>query len=145
MPELSSVPAEIPPSGRPARPADKPITRRGCLIGILGWLLIITVPFCLVLFAIRGDISWRRGGLTQDRLWLVNLASEPGQESAAGIAYSATRLVSSPAAAPLGALCARTTVYFFLWRGHSEALNYCECYQPRPAPQTGYDSLGTCP
>jgi len=124
------------------RPADKPITRRGCLLGLLAWLLIITVPFCLVLFAIRGDVSWRRGDLTQDRLWLVS--GEPGQGSAAGVAYSATRLVASPAA-PAGALCARTTVYFFLWRGSSETVQYCECYQPRPAPQTGLDLIGSCP
>ena len=136
-----------PPIGSPAggqltRSSDKPVTRRGCLLGVLAWLLVITIPFCLVLFAIRGDVSWRRGSFAQDRLWLVG--GESGQESAAGVAYSATRLASSTGA-PAGAVCARTTVYFLLWRGHSEALNYCECFQPRPAPQTGYDSLGACP
>jgi hypothetical protein len=120
------------------------MTRRGCLTGIAVWLLIITIPFCLVLFAIRGDVSWRRGDLVQDRLWLINEEDLPGQESAAGVAYSATRLTAS-AAAPAGAVCARTTVYFLLWRGQSETLNYCECFQPRSAPQTGYDSLGLCP
>jgi hypothetical protein len=119
------------------------MTRRGCLLGLLGWLLIITVPFCLILFALRGDVSWRRGSLTQDRLWLV--AGEPGRESSAGIAYSATRLVPASGAVPAGAMCARTTVYFLLWRGTSETVNFCECFQPRPAPQTGFDSLGACP
>ena len=136
-----------PPVGEPppARPADKPMTRRGCLAGIAGWLLLITVPFCLVLFAIRGDITWNRGSLTQDRLWLVNLAAEPGQEAAAGVAYSATRLVTPAAALAPGALCARTTVHFFLWRGRSETISYCECYQPRGGPQAGLQSLGACP
>ena len=118
------------------------MTRRGCLAGLLVWLVVITVPFCLILFAIRGDVSWRRGVLTQDRLWLV--AAEPGQGSAAGVAYSATRLVASPAE-PQGAVCARTTVYFFLWRGQSETISYCECYQPRTAPETGIDLIGSCP
>jgi hypothetical protein len=142
MPEASAQPSDDPPVGKPARAADKPITRRGCLTGLLVWLLIITVPFCLVLFAIRGEVTWSRGNLVQDRLWLV--ASEPGEASAAGLAYSATRLVASPAA-PAGALCARTTVYFFLWRGQSETVSYCECYQPRSAPQAGLNLIGSCP
>ncbi len=142
MTEASAQPSDDPPVGTPGRAADKPINRRGCLAGTLVWLLVITVPFCLVLFAIRGDVSWHRGDLVLYRLWLV--ASEPGEQSAAGVAYSATRLVASPAA-PAGALCARTTVYFFLWRGQSETVSYCECYQPRPAPQTGLDLIGNCP
>lgn len=127
----------------PAKTGDKPLTRRGCLLGLLGWLLIITVPFCLILFAIRGDLTWQRGDLTQDRLWLITQSAETGQDSA-GVAYSATRLAANPAA-PQGALCARTTVYFLLWRGQSETVQYCECYQPRPGSQTGFDSLGVCP
>ena len=38
-----------------------------------------------------------------------------------------------------------TGIAFLLWRGHSEPADYCECNQPRPAPQSGYDSLGSCP
>jgi hypothetical protein len=128
----------------PRSSADKPMTRRGCLLGVALWLVIMIVPFCAVLFAIRGEVSWHRGDLVEDRLWLVNLAGAPGQESAAGIAYSATRLVAQPASA--GApVCARTHVYFLLWRGHSDSLDYCECYRPRPAPLTGYDDQGSCP
>lgn len=119
------------------------MTRRGCLLGLAAWLLIVTVPFCVVLFAIRGEVSWHRGSIVEDRLWLVNLNGAPGEESASGLAYSATRLVANPAAAD-GRVCARTHVYFLLWRGHSNASDYCECYQPRPTPQTGYDPVGTC-
>ena len=120
------------------------MTRRGCLLGLAIWLLIMTIPFAVVLFAIRGEVAWHRGPIVEDRLWLVNLNGAAGEESAAGVAYSATRLVTNAAAAD-GRVCARTHVIFLLWRGHSEPADYCECYQPRPAPGTGYDSVGSCP
>ena len=119
------------------------MTRRGCMLGVALWLLIISLPFCAVLFAIRGEVSWRRGPIVEDRLWLVNLNGAPGEESASGLAYSATRLVSNPAAVE-GRVCARTHVYFWLWRGRGDAADYCECYQPRPAPRSGYDPAGSC-
>ena len=131
-------------SARPRTAADKPITRRGCLMGLAAWLLIITVPFCVVLFAIRGEVAWHRGPIVEDRLWLVNLNGAVGDESAGGLAYSSTRLVANPAAAD-GRVCARTHVIFLLWRGNSQPSDYCECYQPRPAPLGGFDSLGSCP
>jgi hypothetical protein len=134
--------AGLPPESRSG--ANKPMTRRGCVLGVALWLVIMTVPFCAVLFAIRGEVSWHRGDLIQDRLWLVNLSGASGQESAAGVAYSATRLVGQPGSAG-EPVCARTHVYFLLWRGHSDALDYCDCYQPRPAPLTGYDYQGSCP
>ncbi len=119
------------------------MTRRSCLLGLTIWLLIVTIPFAVVLFAIRGEVSWHRGPIVEDRLWLVNLSGAAGEESAGGVAYSATRLVDAPPSAA-GRVCARTHVYFLLWRGHSEAVDYCVCYQPRPAPQTGYDQVGSC-
>ncbi len=119
------------------------MTRCGCVAGLAIWLVIVTVPFAVLLFAIRGEVSWRRGPIVEDRLWLVNLNGAPGEESASGVAYSATRLVDSPAAVD-GRVCAQTHVYFLLWRGHSDAVDYCQCYQSRPAPQTGYDVVGGC-
>ena len=139
MSDLPDTTSPVPP----LKSADKPMTRRGCLLGLAVWLVVLTVPFSLVLFAMRGEVSWRRGDLVEDRLWLVNSAGSAGQESAAGVAYSATRLAATSSAA--GTRCARTHVYFLLWRGASEAVDYCECYQPRPAPQTGYESIGACP
>jgi hypothetical protein len=135
---------ESPNSRGRTRAADRPMTRRGCLAGLAIWLLIITVPFAILLFAIRGEVTWHRGPIVEDRLWLVSLNGAPGEESAAGVAYSATRLTASPTAVD-GRVCARTHVVFLLWRGHSKPADYCECYQPRPAPQGGYESLGNCP
>ena len=119
------------------------MSRRSCLLGLAVWLLIITVPFAAVLFAIRGEVTWHRGPIVEDRLWLVNLNGTPGEESAGGLAYSSTRLVANPAAAG-GQVCAQTHVIFLLWRGHSEPADYCECYQPRPGHPGSYDPAGAC-
>ena len=129
------------PAG-PRSAGDKPMTRRSCLVGLVLWLLVVTVPFCVVLFAIRGEVTWRRGPLVEDRLWLVNLNGAAGEESASGLAYSSTRLVGQPD--PTGRLCAQTHVVFLLWRGHSEPADYCECYQPRPGSSGNYDPVGAC-
>jgi len=118
------------------------MTRRGCLVGLVLWLLIVTVPFCVVLFAIRGEFTWHRGPIVEDRLWLVNLNGAAGEESASGLAYSSTRLVGSPT--PTGRVCAQTHVVFLLWRGQSAPADYCECYQPRPGSPGSYDPVGAC-
>jgi hypothetical protein len=136
-----STDRELP--ARPRTAGDKPMTRRSCLVGLGIWLLVITIPFAIVLFAIRGEVSWHRGPIVEDRLWLISLNGAPGEESAGGLAYSATRLVASPAAAD-GRVCAQTHVYFWLWRGHSEPADYCECYQPRAGAAGTYDPVGGC-
>ena len=121
---------------------NKPMTRRGCLLGVLAWLLLMTLPLFALVLAMRGEVGWRRGAFVEDRVWLVHLDNEPGGERASGLAYSATRLAARPAAGP-HAICARTRVYFFLWRGASEPADYCECF--RLAPGGSYEALGSCP
>ena len=39
-------------------------------------------------------------------------------------------------------VCVRTRVYLLLWRGHSESLEYCECYR---AAASGYEASGVLP
>lgn len=119
------------------------MTRRGCVLGCLAWLVIMTLPLLAILLAVRGELAWQRGDFVEDRLWLVRTDDLPGEE-AAGLAYSASRLVRDPSA-PVGQVCVRTRVTFLLWRGASESFDYCECYQARPAPAEGYDPLGACP
>jgi hypothetical protein len=36
-------------------------------------------------------------------------------------------------------------VYFWLWRGQADSINYCDCYRPRSTPDGGYDYTGICP
>jgi hypothetical protein len=119
------------------------MTRRGCLLGVVLWLVVMLIPLAILIFAIRGEVSWQRGPFVEDRLWLINLNGAPGEESASGVAYSSTRLVPNSAAVD-GRLCAETNVYFLLWRGHSDPATYCQCYQPRPASAGGYDVVGQC-
>ncbi len=121
---------------------NRPMTRRGCLLGLVVWLLVMTLPLFALLLAIRGEIGWRRGPFVEDRLWLVNLDAGPGGEQASGLAYSAARLTPRSAAGP-GAVCVRTRVYFFLWRGASQPADYCECFRPGPGGTS--ESLGNCP
>src|SRR6476620_3903236 len=118
---------DLDPPARPRSAGDKPMTRRGCLVGLAVWLLIVTIPFVVVLFAIRGEFIWHRGPIVEDRLWLVNLNGPAGEESAGGLVYASTRLVANPPAAA-GRVGAQTHVVYLLWRGHSEPADYCECY-----------------
>jgi hypothetical protein len=118
------------------------MTRRGCLLGCLVWLVVMTLPLIALLLAVRGELAWRRGDFVEDRVWLVRTDDLPGEE-AAGLAYASTRLLPDPNA-PAGRVCVRTRVTFLLWRGASESFDYCECYQARPAPAEGYDPLGSC-
>ncbi len=117
------------------------MTRRGCALGCLAWLLVMTLPLLALILAVRGELAWQRGDFVEDRLWLVRTDDVPGEE-AAGLAYSSTRLVRDPAA-PAGRVCVRTRVTFLLWRGNSESFGYCECYQAHPGQ--GYDPIGACP
>jgi hypothetical protein len=120
---------------------DRPMTRRGCAGCGLIWLLVMLLPLLALMIAVRGELSWRRGDFTEDRVWLVRDPGERPGGSAAGLAYSATRLERAGGAP--GQVCARTRVYFLLWRGSSESLSYCECYAVGPGGQ--FDSAGACP
>jgi hypothetical protein len=120
------------------------MSRAGCAAWALVWLCVMTVPFLALLLAMRGELTWRRGGFVEDRLWLVNAETGVGNGSASGIGYSATRVVSDQIAAD-GRLCVRTNVYFLLWKGKSEGVTYCECYVKRPAEGGSYESDGNCP
>jgi len=102
----------------------------------------MTAPLFALVLAVKGELTWRRGDLVEDRVWLVNNRAEPGQDEAHGIAYSSARLLSNPAPAN-GPVCVRTHVYFWLWQGHSENVAYCDCYTS--APGGGYTSNGSCP
>ncbi len=116
------------------------MTRRGCLLGMALWAVIMTLPLCALAVAIRGEVSWQRGPFTEDRVWIVR--SDPGSgEEAAGLAYSSVR-VTSGRPGNGGPVCARTRVNFWLWAGDSETVDYCECYQPTGGGD--YDVTGAC-
>lgn len=83
----------------------------------------------------RGELIWKHGPLTEDRLWVI---TEP---EAAGLAYSAARAISIKSTTD-GLLCVRTTITFFLWKGTGDNTQYCECYSRTPDGR--YELSGTC-
>jgi hypothetical protein len=125
-----------------SKAGSRPMSRTGCVVSVLVWLCVMTVPFLALLLAMRGELTWRRGEFVEDRLWLVNAETGIGRGSASGIGYSASRVISDDRAAD-GPVCARTSVYFFLWQGKSESVSFCECYQP--VEGGGYEAQGNCP
>ena len=141
--------ADLPPGSAapPApmgRPASKPMTWRGCLLASGLWLIVMTVPFCALVLAVREEVAWRRGDFVEDRLWIVRGQAGPGEATASGLGYSAARVISDRRAEN-GSVCVRTRVYFLLWRGESERVEFCECYAPRLVPGGGFESNGSCP
>ena len=120
---------------------NKPMTRRGCWLGVLIWAVVMALPACGLWLAVQGQVAWERGPFTEDRLWLVRTDTDGRGERVSGLAYGAMRISSGrpDSDAPV---CVTTRVYFFLWRGESERVSYCECYAPTEGG--GYEAAGVC-
>lgn len=116
------------------------MTRRGCFLGVLVWAVVMALPACVFLLAIRGELGWRRGPFTADRVWLVRADPRAGQPQS-GLAYETVRVFSGQADAQ-GPVCARTRVFFRFWNGETETVDYCDCYQP--TADGSYDLTGPC-
>jgi hypothetical protein len=112
---------------------NRPVSRASCLIAVAVWLFLAIAPCLAIALAMRGELAWSRGEFVEDRVWVVN------ESEAAGLGYSAARLVRSDAA---GSLCVRTRVYFLLWKGTSETTAYCECYTR--SASGSYELTGGC-
>jgi len=128
-------------AGRAASPR---MTWRGCLLASGLWLIVMTLPCCALVLAVRQEVTWRRGDFVEDRLWIVRGEAGPGRQAVSGLGYSAARVISDQRPAD-GPVCVRTRVYFLLWRGQSERVEFCECFTPRPAPGGGFEASGSCP
>jgi hypothetical protein len=128
------------PTPKPRSALDKPMTRRGCVLGVAAWAVVMALPVCIFALAIRGELGWQRGPFTSDRLWIVRADPRNGQPES-GLAYESVR-VSSGRANAQGPVCARTRVYFRFWDGASETLDFCECYAP--GANGAYDPTGSC-
>lgn len=104
----------------------------GCGLAAVGWLAAMSLPCLLIGLAMAGEVGWRRGPYSSDRLWLIQEVDNRG------LGYAAERIVSDRRAAD-GPVCVRTRVRFFMWRGRGDPAEYCECYAPDGAP------LAACP
>jgi hypothetical protein len=123
------------------RSTSPPMSRTSCVVVLLVWLCLMTVPFFALALAVKGELTWRRGEFVEDRVWLVNAETGIGQGRVSGIGYSAARVVSDQTPVD-GALCVRTNVYFLLWNGPSERVMFCECYLHESGR---YALQGSCP
>ena len=117
------------------------MTRRGCLFGVLAWALVMSLPICVLLVALRGEVGWQRGPFTDDRLWVVYADEGSRGLRPSGIAYAATRVVTGRTAQD-EPVCVTTRVQFWMWRGENEAVTYCECYTPLAGG--AYEAAGAC-
>lgn len=93
----------------------------GYFVLLVLWLLVMSLPCFAFALAARGELGWRRGEHTSDRLWLIQ------ERDQKGLGYQAERRIQNGAA---GAVCVRNTVSFLLWEGSAQEENaaYCECY-----------------
>lgn len=97
----------------------------GYAAAALLWLIVMLTPCFAVALAARGELSWQRSEHASDRIWLIQEGDQRG------IGLASERVISDNRASG-GAVCVRTQVRFFLWRGSAQNENtqYCECYTP---------------
>lgn len=99
---------------------DQPISRRGCIAGVVAWLLAMLVPLVACALIARGEVTWQRDELTYDRLAVIN------QAEAVGLAYERTRVTSDERKAG-GPICLVTRVDYWLIRGQAEPAEVTTC------------------
>lgn len=125
-----------PPTGM-----NKPMTRRGCVLGVLAWAVLMALPICALVAAVRGEVGWQRGPFTDDRVWIVRSDEGARGERPSGLAYASTRITTGRAGQD-SPVCVTTRVYFWMWQGENESIAYCECYTPTGEGE--YAAAGAC-
>jgi hypothetical protein len=99
--------------------------RLGCLLGIIGWLAFISIPFFFIVLAVRGQITIPRGGDIPNRDTYPHLQVRLVMEiDFRGLNITSTMVDRQDS----NTLCVQTDVRFVLWEGEGEAATYCECY-----------------
>lgn len=96
----------------------------GCLFSLLLGLVAVVIFFVVMSFALRGEVRFSAGELTETRLWLVR------SESDLGFGVSTARVVSGSRSA--GEACVQTTVRFLMLRRSEDTprlVQYCECLE----------------
>ena len=111
---------------------DQPLSRAGCIGGLLVWAVVMSLPIVVFLLALRGEVSWRRGDFSYDRVFLLN------EVDAAGLGYERARVIRDDRPAD-GPVCVSTRVTYWTIRGKGEPPQSCNCYSA-----TG-QSQGACP
>lgn len=104
---------------------------------VLATLLVFALIGLMFVVAIRGEVTWQRGELAGDRLFLIM------ERRQRGLGWEH---VGSTGQAPAtgGQVCTRTTVRYYLWEGQGENITYCECYR-QTATGLSYIDSDACP
>lgn len=118
-----------------------PLQRVGCVLGLLLWLLVMTVPFLLFVLAIQGQITIAHPGDVPDGhehpLLQVKLIMEPD--------YRGLNITNSSVQRDGENLCVQTDVRFILWQGEGEPASFCDCYtQVNDEWSLETTTIGTC-
>lgn len=100
--------------------------RWGCLFGILAWLALMAIPFCLLLLAFQGDITiHHRGDVPssfEHPFAQVVLIMEPREQGLRFTRSTVQRLSENE-------VCMQTYISFWMWEGEGQdSVSYCKCY-----------------
>ena len=87
----------------------------GCIIFLLVWLFLISLPALAFIIATRGQIDLGNQESQYLRLFLLH------ENDAEGLGVEWTRPFSSQP------LCRQTNVHYLLWRGQPQNSSYCQC------------------
>jgi len=95
----------------------------GCALSILVGLVGVAIFFVAVSFALRGEVRFSTGELTERRVWLVRDVGE------LGLGFSTSGLVSGSVSS--GQACVETRVRFLMFQSADpvQPLAYCECLE----------------
>jgi hypothetical protein len=114
--EAAEISAASPP------PRRRPLRRLGCAMGLVIWLILMTLPCIFFMLATRNEITIGLGEMPNQelRIWLIMDADRRGLASSIPAAHSGENDDE---------VCLQTDVRYFLWQGDAdEVITYCECY-----------------
>lgn len=102
-----------------------PLRRLGCLLLLVLWFALLSMPCGLFYLAANGEIRLEHGDIPQPHahpLLLISLISEQNERG--------LRIESSSIVADQPQLCVETAARFLLWQssGGDQDVRYCDCY-----------------
>jgi len=89
--------------------------------GIVGWVLLLMIPFSVFMLSIMGEFTFNLPGdypESELRIWMVM------EQDERGIAYSYGRVSDRSESS----LAVQQTVRYVLWEGESEYIQFCQLY-----------------
>ncbi|TVR22281.1 MAG: hypothetical protein EA396_06330 [Anaerolineaceae bacterium] len=99
--------------------------RPGCLLILVAWLALMSVPFFILLLAFQGEMTLGRGGDVPNKhqhpVLQVRLIMD--------MDYRGLNITTSSVhRADSDNLCVQNNIRFLLWEGEGENVTNCHCY-----------------